>query len=584
MDINVTWTSLNVTNGTVIEGPGNSTTFSANRSHGGEVIITATNTSLPENSTSTGVLLVLDPEVDYIQIRDAAGGAGNIVTTGSYSEGEIDTFYAAGYNFTADYIGDFPVDWTSTNITVGTVIVGPNSNTTFTTGMVSGTTTVRANYSAEIYNSTGTLTVSVVVIPPTIDSIVIMDAPGGTGNDVTDIIINGGGTGTFYAAGYNTTTGEFLSDVSVNWTVSASVGTIDLTTGFSTNFTAFNFIGTNVTGDLTATYNDLSNSTGIFVDLPPSAPTDLTITQRTEGESLFIMWSASTEQDVEGYIIYRSVDSGSGFSAIVTVEGLNTVMHTDIDLTDGTTYYYYIVAYDNGSNYSPSSGEASETCDVDTDRDGEFNIDDDDDDDDGLLDTEEDINGDGILDEDETDPLNSDTDGDGHNDKDDLYPRDPERWEEGFPIMFLILIIIGIIILLILVILFKKGEPEEDLPPEEELEEEEDEGEDEEEEEDEWEDEEEGEEEDEELEDEEYDELEDEEGFEDETEDIEGEEEDFEDEYDESPEEEVEELEGEDEDFENELEDTSEEDLGELDDETSADEIEEKLGEDEEEL
>ncbi len=470
-DIEVTWSSSNETNGTVSAGPNISTVFAANDTHGGTVIIMATNSSLPETSNSTGTLTVLDPEVDYIQIRDTAGGTGNIIATGSYSEEQTDMFYAVGYNLTSGLIGDVSVDWISTNIGIGTVSPASGTSTTFTAGTVSGTTTVTATYPVDISNSTGTLTVSVTVIPPTVDYIVIMDAPGGSGNAVTEITMNGGGTGTYYAVGYNATTGEFVRDVSVTWSVTAAAGTIDVTTGYLTNFTASNTTGTNVTGDLTATYNVLSNSTGIFVDLPPSAPTDFEVFQRAEGESLDITWTPSTEPDVDGYIIYRSQTSGSGFSAIETVEGRTNALHTDSGLTDGTTYYYYIVAYDNGPNYSPGSAEASETSDSDTDRDGDFNLIDEDDDNDGLLDTEEDKNGDGILDDDETDPLNEDTDGDGHNDKDDLYPRDPERHEDAFPIMFLILPIIIIIILVILAMALRKREPKEEYPPEEELDE-----------------------------------------------------------------------------------------------------------------
>ncbi|MCH7687140.1 MAG: hypothetical protein IH899_10745 [Planctomycetes bacterium] len=50
-----------------------------------------------------------------------------------------------------------------------------------------------------------------------------------------------------------------------------------------------------------------------------------------------------------------------------------------------------------------------------------------DDDNDGLLDTEEDANGNGVVDAGETDPLLADTDGDGIDDGDDLFPTDNTR-------------------------------------------------------------------------------------------------------------------------------------------------------------
>jgi len=57
---------------------------------------------------------------------------------------------------------------------------------------------------------------------------------------------------------------------------------------------------------------------------------------------------------------------------------------------------------------------------LDTDMDGMGNNADTDDDNDGLLDSEEDINANGIFEAGETDPLNFDTDGDGYNDGEEV--------------------------------------------------------------------------------------------------------------------------------------------------------------------
>ena len=56
----------------------------------------------------------------------------------------------------------------------------------------------------------------------------------------------------------------------------------------------------------------------------------------------------------------------------------------------------------------------------DFDQDGMADFLDTDDDNDGLLDTDEDINGNGLVDFGETDPFNADTDGDGVNDGDEI--------------------------------------------------------------------------------------------------------------------------------------------------------------------
>jgi hypothetical protein len=53
---------------------------------------------------TTGLLTVLYPRVDYIQIEDAAGGTGNIVDTATYEVMDTDEFYAVAYNNTINYL------------------------------------------------------------------------------------------------------------------------------------------------------------------------------------------------------------------------------------------------------------------------------------------------------------------------------------------------------------------------------------------------------------------------------------------------------------------------------------------------
>jgi hypothetical protein len=72
-----------------------------------------------------------------------------------------------------------------------------------------------------------------------------------------------------------------------------------------------------------------------------------------------------------------------------------------------------------------------------------------------ILDGTEDSNGNGRLDANETDPNDEDTDGDGRTDLEDRYPLDPERWDqpdEGNSDSSIILVLVVIIAVLVLIL------------------------------------------------------------------------------------------------------------------------------------
>jgi fibronectin type 3 domain-containing protein len=65
-------------------------------------------------------------------------------------------------------------------------------------------------------------------------------------------------------------------------------------------------------------------------------------------------------RDLEGYNVYRSLVSGSGFSVIETTDP-SVTEYTDTDVTNGTTYYYVVTALYSGGVESQDSNEASAT-------------------------------------------------------------------------------------------------------------------------------------------------------------------------------------------------------------------------------
>ena len=91
---------------------------------------------------------------------------------------------------------------------------------------------------------------------------------------------------------------------------------------------------------------------------PPVAPTGLAA---TAGDgSVMLDWDDNTEPDLAGYNVYRSTSAGGPYSKL-NGPFVTSSLYTDSQVTNGTTYYYVVVAVDNSSNLSADSNEASAT-------------------------------------------------------------------------------------------------------------------------------------------------------------------------------------------------------------------------------
>ena len=99
--------------------------------------------------------------------------------------------------------------------------------------------------------------------------------------------------------------------------------------------------------------NDSSEVTATPTDtIPPSAPTGLSASGGNG--TVTLNWNDNSESDLDGYNIYRSTTSGSGY-AKVNGSLLTSSAYIDNTVTNGTTYYYVVTALDilgNESNYS----------------------------------------------------------------------------------------------------------------------------------------------------------------------------------------------------------------------------------------
>ncbi len=171
-------------------------------------------------------------------------------------------------------------------------------------------------------------------------------------------------------------------------------------------------------------YNESANFMVINLDrTPPSVAIEIG-KPKLEDDNVTII-NASTE------ITLIPSDTGAGSRmTYYRLDGGHYSIYDEPFTVPATTTSITYYAEDNLGHEAEKSVLIIRVDNRDTDGDGEDDISDVDDDGDGLLDTEEDLNQNGIVDGNETDPLNPDTDGDGHDDMKDLYPLDKTRWKE----------------------------------------------------------------------------------------------------------------------------------------------------------
>ncbi len=91
---------------------------------------------------------------------------------------------------------------------------------------------------------------------------------------------------------------------------------------------------------------------------PPAAPTGLT----ADLDSIHVAldWDDNTEEDLQGYNIYRSTTSGSGYTKLNS-SVVASSYYTDNTGDGGETYYYVVNAVDTSWNESDDSNEESAT-------------------------------------------------------------------------------------------------------------------------------------------------------------------------------------------------------------------------------
>ena len=107
------------------------------------------------------------------------------------------------------------------------------------------------------------------------------------------------------------------------------------------------------------------NSNSLALSQPdryPPAPPDLNTPNAIPGR-IALFWSANSEPDLAGYILFRSTDPNLPQEkwTQITPAAFTRTTFTDTNVETGRTYYYYVLAIDNAGNRSNSSKVVSET-------------------------------------------------------------------------------------------------------------------------------------------------------------------------------------------------------------------------------
>ena len=129
-------------------------------------------------------------------------------------------------------------------------------------------------------------------------------------------------------------------------------GNASFTTALSSTVPAGQFV--------TATATDPNGNTSEFslsIAADNIAPTNVSAVDRPNdaGGAINLSWTPSTASGFTRQRIYRSTTNGGPYSLVTTIANNTTNTYIDTGLTDGTTYYYVIRAFDGTYESSDSS-------------------------------------------------------------------------------------------------------------------------------------------------------------------------------------------------------------------------------------
>jgi hypothetical protein len=249
-DVPVDWrVSGNI--GTLSPGTGISTTLSATTPGSGA--ITADHASLIDGVSAT--ITVAAGALSFVKVVEGPAGNGAELLAKTLTTDQNLTVHAAGYDAAGNYLGDFSVSWSLSNINSGSLSLPTGAATIFNPTRT-GTTTITADHATATDDLTGTITINVGAA----HHVKVLSGASGNTAEVTTQTLIAGSTFTVHASSFDADD-NYIADVSVSWILSGGIGSLAPSSGVSTTLTA----STAGTGIITADHSTLfDDATGII--------------------------------------------------------------------------------------------------------------------------------------------------------------------------------------------------------------------------------------------------------------------------------------------------------------------------------
>ncbi len=238
---------------------------------------------------------------NYLRIEDTSGGGGTEYVDGeTFNTGQSITFWSISYDTYGNTYGNHVATWSSTVISPSAS--GTSTNWTFNPdATATGGTLTAANGGL----TNRTISNITVTADATVASVIIRDATGGGGSEVTTQEVAGAANGAnynrtdyMYCAGYNADE-IYVNDVTATWSVSDLTGGSFETGGATTSNRYIASSVTNQTGYVYVTYSTFTDSTGLLtIDATePATPQSFDISEDQNQYYVNATWDNTSSYD-----------------------------------------------------------------------------------------------------------------------------------------------------------------------------------------------------------------------------------------------------------------------------------------------